>query len=924
MVRKKLVKITSIALILALSASTTACGSAANNETAKMVTQETVNEDKLEETMNASSFGSSNTDAGKVETVYVMANNEGSVNEVIVSDWLKNTDASATISDASTLSDIVNVKGNETYTENADGSITWNANGSDIYYQGTTSEELPVSVKISYKLDGKDITPQELAGKSGNVTIRFDYTNSSKKTVDIDGEETDIYTPFAMISGVMLDSSKFTNVEVTNGKVVTDSNNYVVMGVALPGLKESLNLNEDKLDELEIEEDINIPESVEITAYTNGFEMPMTLTMATSDALSDLGFTGLSNSNSIDKVQGDMDELQDGSTKLVDGSGELLDGTKELKDGTQELADGAVELKDGTKKLSDGTNDLYDGLSEYTEGVSKVNDGAAQLDSGASELNSGIATAKSGADQLKSGMDSSNLVSSAQALADGTKALKEGVDTAVSTLNSSLSSVSTEMTTSEQAATLAAGYLAGTVTPDSSTYTAINSALALYTSSIADQVVSSTGNETLSALKASGDYIQFWGAVKSAKSSYESEAAKYYTALLSAKIDAATTSAYEKTYSVMMDYLASEAAIETETGTVTDSETVSKDSSETEDVEEVTEDNTEESENSSKEENTEENTDEQETDEEVAEEDKSGDQESEDSNEDGDSQEDDTEESSEDITDENTENSDETEEEDLEEAEEAEENTENVKQSKKVTATYNSDTTSGSLTETQLACLSAYKQYSEGAAALSTAITTAQAACTAGAGTLDTMITKMSGMDLSGLAKLQAGATELATKTQALPSGITKLYNGMVALDDGLAKIQTGSQQLKDGTATLYDGTSTLASNNSTLMDGALKLKDGASELYDGTVTLQDGTTELNDVAGKLLDGVQELKDGMVKFDEEGIQKLSSAFDGDIQSFADRLQAIEDASREYTSFSGVSDDTTGSVKFIIKTDGINL
>ena len=147
MVRKNLVKITSIALIVALAAGTVACGSnTVTDETANVVTQETVNEDKLEETMNASSFGASNTDVDKVETVYVMADNQGSVNEVIVSDWLKNADASSTISDASTLSDIVNVKGSETYTENEDGTITWNANGSDIYYQGKTDSEVPVSV----------------------------------------------------------------------------------------------------------------------------------------------------------------------------------------------------------------------------------------------------------------------------------------------------------------------------------------------------------------------------------------------------------------------------------------------------------------------------------------------------------------------------------------------------------------------------------------------------------------------------------------------------------------------------------------------------------------------------------------------------------------------------------------------------------
>ena len=181
MVRKNLVKITSIALIAALAAGTTACSMGATEEdlSSVTITEDSINEDKLEETMSSSAFGSTNTEADKVETVYVMADNQGSVNEVIVSDWLKNADASATIADTSSLSDIVNVKGNETYTKNDDGTITWNANGSDIYYQGTTDSELPVSVKISYQLNGEDISPEDLAGKSGNVTIRFDYTNNN-------------------------------------------------------------------------------------------------------------------------------------------------------------------------------------------------------------------------------------------------------------------------------------------------------------------------------------------------------------------------------------------------------------------------------------------------------------------------------------------------------------------------------------------------------------------------------------------------------------------------------------------------------------------------------------------------------------------------------------------------------------------------
>lgn len=331
MIKKNLLRSISVIMACMMAVMTVACGSntVATEDTASAV--ETRQEQQLEKSIVAGAQAAGSLgEAGKVETVYVTADASGSVNDVIVSEWLKNATASSELTDTTELKDIVNVKGDESFTENGDGTVTWNADGSDIYYQGTTDKELPVDMKITYTLDGKEISPADLAGKSGKVTIRFEYENKAKQTVDVDGKNIDVYTPFAMVSGMMLDSDKFSNVEISNGKIISDGGNYIVMGVALPGLKESLDISDDKWDELDDSKELQdkLSNSFEITADTTDFELGMTITMASSDILSDFGVSDLTDSDKIDDLKDDMNELNDGSDKLVDGAGELKDGTE--------------------------------------------------------------------------------------------------------------------------------------------------------------------------------------------------------------------------------------------------------------------------------------------------------------------------------------------------------------------------------------------------------------------------------------------------------------------------------------------------------------------------------------------------------------------------------------------------------------------
>ena len=307
---------------------------------------------------------------GKDETVYMIADAKGNVNKTIVSDWLKNPDKKDSLEDASDLKDIQNVKGDETFSQDGE-KLTWQADGNDIYYQGTTDKETPITQKVTYMLDGKEIEPEDLAGKSGKVTIRFDYTNNEKVTKKIDGKDTEVYVPFSVVTGMILNDN-FTNVSVNNGKVISDGKNNVVVGIAMPGLKESLNVDEDDFDT-----EVEIPEYVEVTADVEDFSLDMTMTMATTELLSSMDTTG---SIDLSKLDDTIADMTDASTQLVDGSSELADGMGTLKDAIDAYTSGASTIDGYLGQLNTATSGLGGSADTLNTGASAINSAIAKLD----------------------------------------------------------------------------------------------------------------------------------------------------------------------------------------------------------------------------------------------------------------------------------------------------------------------------------------------------------------------------------------------------------------------------------------------------------------------------------------------------------------------------------------------------------------
>ena len=251
---------------------------------------------------------------------------------------------------------------------------------------GCGENDLPVSVKISYTLDGKPVTPEELAGKSGKVTIRFDYDNHLKTDITIDDKTEQVNIPVAMLSGLILDKEKFSDVSVNSGRVTDDGTRFIIAGLAIPGLKDAIDPGHDNEDLKDLEEDL--ADYVEVTANANDFALDMTMTLAMPDLLDQLDLSKATDIDT-DELSESADKLTDGMKKLVDGSGDLADGIDKLYDGSKDLSDGADKLVAGADQLKDGCKSLDKGADQICTGTSQLSSGLDKLSKNSDKLNDG-------------------------------------------------------------------------------------------------------------------------------------------------------------------------------------------------------------------------------------------------------------------------------------------------------------------------------------------------------------------------------------------------------------------------------------------------------------------------------------------------------------------------------------------------------
>lgn len=852
----------------------------------------------------------------KDETVYVNADASGSEQEITVSNWLKNAGTQKNLKDETVLENVKNVKGEETFEESGD-AITWQTNGADIYYQGTTEKQLPVSMKMTYYLDGREISPEELKGQSGHLKIRIDYKNHAKKTVKVDGKKQEVYSPFVMVTGLILPDETFSNVVIDNGKVISDGQKNMVMGIAMPGLKESLGLNSE--DFKEVSDDIQLPESVEITADVTDFTMGATFTIALSDLLDDMDWKNVTD---FDTLKNSLNDLEDAALQLVDGSSRLSEGAETLgssyeefdqgvqtlKDGINTLQSGAGELKNGVDSYTAGADQLNAGIqqylgadgelnvkvTEYVNGVNKVVKGVEDYTTGASQLSEGITSYIGGEQQLAAGATQLNALkdgltqtkdavgqlyaaidgtgdSDIQAasgkLAEGTQKLKDAVDG----MNGLLAQVDTMTATGQQLITQTEGLaqvmqnqIAAPVQEMMATGQKLMEILGAVTTQL-DTVNANSEAALSQAKEATVNEVNAQIAERNsqianannqvAAANAQVEAAK---AQISSQIAAAEANGDAELAASLQSALAAVSGISVNAG-VSELTPVAVSGTDVKagavDVSQLK------------------------------------------------------------ALIEQMQKS-------FGEVEGTVQNlmpqlAEMQKKMNEITAM--KDQIPAGMTD----------QLKDSVTALNTGMQGLHAAI----GSYADNVKKLNeGMAVTvpdatqGIDQLNAGFAQLGAANDALLQGAAKLQQNTPTLVAGVQTLAGGTTELSGGLnqlgTQLSSGGALLAGNSQALRDGVNTLVTGSSKLSDGGNTLASASGEVKNGIAQLSDGASQLKEGAEKFNEEGIKKLQKTVEDALEKILDKVDALTSEDCAYDTYSGKADNMDGNVKFIIETDAI--
>ena len=694
-------------------------------------------DENQETTINASAEA----ETSKDETVYVLAGADGTVQKIIVSDWIKNAMAADSLEDKTELSDIENIKGDESFTLGGDNSCVWDAQGNDIYYQGNIEKELPVQMSVCYTLDGQAIAPEALAGQSGHVTIRFDYQNMQYEEVLLDGKTEKIYVPFTMLTGMLLDTEVFRNVTISNGKLINDGDRIAVVGIAFPGLQEDLAISKEKLD---------IPDYVEISADVENFEMGMTMTLATTELF-----------GAIDSDKLDLNELSDAMAELTDAMGQLMDGSSQLYDGLCTLLEKSGDLVSGINKLAEGAAQLKAGAESLDSGAAQLQAGAAQLSSGLNTLNANSSSLNGGARQVFSSLLSmantqlseaglsvpaltidnyASVLDGVIASLDDTAVYQAALEQVTATVNANRGMIEEKVTEAVQAQVEAEVSAQVTAAVQETVTQAVHENEAQFRAAVIQQALGMTVEEYKAAIEAG---------------------------LVTQEQQDAVNAAVEAAMQAEIDARMQREEIQAQINAVTQ-QTVGE-----------------------------------------------------------------------------------------------------QMQSDEIQALIASNTE-----------LQVQQAISE---AMSSDAVQAQ---------------------LSAAAE---GAKSVIALKASLDS-YNAFYLGLITYTSGVSSAAAGANELKTGADALKAGTSELSAGAAELLQGIQTMKDSAPALVDGITQLRDGSMELSD--------------GLKQFNKEGIQKLIEAVDGDLDGLSNRIRVTADVAKHYTSFSGISEDMDGDVKFIYKTDSI--
>ena len=380
----------------------------------------------------------------KDETVYTNAKSNGEQYQTIVTDHLINEEDEKLLKDMTNLLNIENTSGDEKFTQDGE-SLVWEADSNDIYYKGETDQELPVKLNIKYELDGKEISSDEIAGKSGKVKITISFENKEEHEVQINGKTEKMYTPFVVATGTYINNDNNKNIEVTNGKAIDDGSKTMVVGLTFPGMQESLNIDKDTLE---------IPTSIEITMETTNFEMNNIINYTTPKLIED---SELDIFSKLDDIYSKVETLQSASKQIENGA-------KTLSDGTTTYVEKSEEFNQALNKFSDGVSSANTSYSSIDAGIKNLNSSVPDLTSGTKSLSDNLGAVNNGVKTMSDMLDGSqesmnNLKNGAQNISGGLTQLSAAMKTTdyteqINKINSQIDTntkmITTLTTTTEQ------------------------------------------------------------------------------------------------------------------------------------------------------------------------------------------------------------------------------------------------------------------------------------------------------------------------------------------------------------------------------------------------------------------------------------------------------------------------------------------
>ena len=328
----------------------------------------------------------------KEENVYVNLKQDGSVDGVYVVNAYR-LEQDTQIVDYGNYESVKNLS-SDAGIESRKGTVTVDAKAGEFFYQGNLrSKEIPWEIAISYTLDGKKISAEELAGKNGRLKISIHIGQNDKA-------DAVFFENYLLQVTLTMDMERCSNLEAPGATAANVGTDKQLVYSILAGSEKDITVTADVLD----------------------FEM---------DAIS---IQGLPMNLDVDRDRFSLDDLHEKAGKISDAADEFSDGAQDLaggvdslKEGAEGLRDGAESLKEGIDSYADGTRTLGDGIDTLQDGSSELADGARELADGTGELANGISTLLGGISQLSDGYKGENgAAAGARKLADGVKELKTG------------------------------------------------------------------------------------------------------------------------------------------------------------------------------------------------------------------------------------------------------------------------------------------------------------------------------------------------------------------------------------------------------------------------------------------------------------------------------------------------------------------